>query len=106
MAKLGAPLPGPWDLPVDYSNADARVAHFAKEEAALAAIGTRIVRWQRGDGYALYYVASFKPLTLRHIRVGDAWAVEEALIRGLRVSDVQAMLDRDARMRALFAATR
>lgn len=63
----------------------------------------KIIRWQRADGYASYMVWQTKPLQLIHLQLGDAYSVEEALIRGLRLADVRAMIEREDRLRALFA---
>jgi hypothetical protein len=62
----------------------------------------KVVRWQRADGYAEYMVWTTSPLALLHLPLGDAWQVEDALIRGLRVSDVRAMVERDSALNALF----
>jgi len=62
-----------------------------------------VVRWQRADGYASYMVWQTKPLQLIHLRLGDAYSVEDALIRGLRLADIRAMVEREASIRALFA---
>lgn len=61
------------------------------------------IRWQRADGYARYVVVSEEPLRLAHIGIGDAWQVEEALIRGLNLDDVRQMVGRERPMRELFA---
>ncbi len=50
------------------------------------------VRWARADGYAEYMIASESPLELLHCVSGDAWTVEDALIRGLILEDVQLMV--------------
>jgi hypothetical protein len=62
------------------------------------------IQFPRGDGYAVYMVWNTRPLELIHVAIGDAWQVEDALIRGLRVSDIQRQVDRAAAMRALFAS--
>jgi hypothetical protein len=62
------------------------------------------VRWQRADGYARYMVVKQRPLTLAHLSVGDAWWVEGALIRGLRVKDIREMNEARDRLAALFAS--
>jgi len=51
-----------------------------------------ILAWQRVDGYAKYIVVRQSPLTLAHLYVDDAYTVEDALIRGLRVKDVREMV--------------
>lgn len=63
------------------------------------------VRWQRADGYARYMVWRTRPLELIWLQLGDAWSVEEELIRGLRVSDVQRIVSTQER-RAEFLGRR
>jgi hypothetical protein len=62
------------------------------------------VAWQRGDGYARYLVVREKPLQLMHLAIGDAWSVEEALIRGLRKKDVRELVRRRKALDSIFAA--
>jgi hypothetical protein len=40
------------------------------------------------DGYAWYVVTSDRPLTLRHIPIGDAWTLSPATVRGLSKKDI------------------
>jgi len=54
-----------------------------------------IVKFQVADGYAMYLVVKEKPLTLQHLRFGDGYQVDYALIRGLRRVDVQAHIKRE-----------
>lgn len=61
-----------------------------------------MLKWQRGDGYALYQVVNDDPLTVVHLNYGDAWRVEPALIRGLRKQDIIHQLERQAGLRKLF----
>lgn len=49
-----------------------------------------IWKTQIADGYAYYLVVKSAPLTLQWIPYGDAWQAPAPLIRGLRLSDVQA----------------
>lgn len=62
-----------------------------------------VVRWPRGDGYALYMVWSTRPLELVWIEIGDAWSVEDALIRGTTLADVRLKVEQGRRVRTLFA---
>lgn len=62
-----------------------------------------VVAWPRADNYARYMIVSEKPLTLIHINTGDGYAIEAALIRGLRLADLRVMVDRDRAMRELFS---
>ncbi len=65
-------------------------------------IAGEIVRWGRGDGYAEYIVWNVKPLQLLWLQTGDAWQVEAALLRGLTVTEVRAMVESDRRLNELF----
>jgi hypothetical protein len=80
----------------------ARLADRCKMNGTSDLLGETI-KFPRGDGYALYMVWQTRPLQLIHVAIGDAWQVEDALIRGLRVADIREQLDRAARMRALFS---
>lgn len=62
-----------------------------------------LVRFQVADGYAFYVVAKHRPLTLRHVLIGDAWEISGAHIRGLREADIRSQLRRDAALKQLFA---
>lgn len=62
------------------------------------------LRWSRADGYARYLIVSQTPnLVLALLEVGDAWQVEAALIRGLRLSDARQMVERDRAFAKMFA---
>lgn len=101
MATLGKNMPFPnMD---DYLAGNYQAAH-EKEQVALADIEARlpVLRFPRGDGFALYAVASTQPLVLRWIPYGDAWEIAAHEIRGLRLADVREMLEsRKALTRAL-----
>jgi len=62
-----------------------------------------VLRWPRADGYAQYIVVSERPLQVAHLSIMDAWTVEEALIRGLRLADVRQMVERSRKLAALFS---
>jgi hypothetical protein len=47
------------------------------------------------DSVATYRVESARPLVLAHVPAGDAWHAPDAHIRGLRVQDIKAHLDRE-----------
>lgn len=70
------------------------LAAMAKRNGASDLLG-EVVRWGRGDGVAAYMVWNTRPLELIHLALGDAWQVEDALIRGLRLSDIQQMVKYD-----------
>jgi hypothetical protein len=78
-----------------------RLADRAKMNGTSPLLG-EVVRWQRADGYAQYMVWQTKPLQLIHLDLLDGYAIEPALIRGLRVADIKAMVEQAARMRAFF----
>ena len=65
-----------------------------------------IIRWQRADGYAEYMIANTEPLRLIHLEMDDAYEVEPALIRGLTLEDVTAMVEQERRIRTLFARSK
>jgi hypothetical protein len=83
----------------DYLN---RLADRCKMNGTNPLLGETI-HFPRGDGAATYMVWKTKPLQLIHVAIGDAWQVEDALIRGLRLSDVRDQVEGEARMRALFS---
>ncbi|MEN8751120.1 hypothetical protein [Marivita sp.] len=64
------------------------------------------LRFPRGDGHAVYMVWKRRPLQLVWIELGDAWRVEDALIRGLRLADVDAKVRQAKALRALFSRPR
>ena len=120
MARYGGAYPWKW-----YEDRDKRVpgervdwSAVMKEEgeafekllAASEALPTgqlvgRLLRLGRGDGYAWYIITSEKPLTLQWVPYSDAWQIEGALIRGLRIADVQAMVRREQAISELFRKT-
>ncbi len=62
-----------------------------------------ILRWSRGDGYALYAVVRTDPLEIVWLPFGDAWEVEVPLIRGLNLDDVREMTGREKRLREVLS---
>lgn len=60
-----------------------------------------LLRWQVGDGYAIYRVVREKPLTVEHIPI--SYTADPALIRGLRLSDVRWMLEQRRTLKRLFS---
>lgn len=83
----------------------AKLTEMARANGDAPEIGKEI-RFPRGDGYARYLVWSARPLQLVWLQIGDAWQVEEALIRGLRITDLRLMIKRDESLKALFAERR
>ncbi len=49
-----------------------------------------------------YLVAKERPLQLIHLAVGDAWTVEDALIRGLRRKDVRKLVAQRKALSSIF----
>jgi hypothetical protein len=80
-----------------------RLADRAKMNGTSPLLG-EVVRWSRADGYAQYMVWQTKPLQLIHLNLLDGYSIEPALIRGLRVADIHAMVQQAARMREFFTA--
>lgn len=107
MAKLSPkPAAGNWQLDHKNWREDIKridqmfdVLQAESDKLKPSEIVSGLIRWGRGDGYALYRVCKDKPLTLEHVPFGDAWTVEAALIRGLNRQDVLEMLG----MRRLFS---
>jgi hypothetical protein len=62
-----------------------------------------LLRWQVADGYACYIVVQERPLQVAHLDVGDGYCVDPILIRGLRMDDVRAMVERERAWERLFA---
>ena len=79
-------------------------AYLVNDCACTGPMTGEIVRWQRGDGYAQYMVGEIPrgETFLVHIPLHDAWSVEDALIRGLRKTDIKQMIAADKRLAALF----
>ncbi len=93
------------DYSAEWMEREAKVLSAVQKAARAVNKGDlvgEILRWQRADGYAQYMVVSQKPLTLAHLVIGDAWQVEAALIRGLRLTDVREMVRRQRGMKELF----
>lgn len=61
-----------------------------------------VISFQKGDGYAYYKVTSTKPLKLAWIPFLDRWTISTAELRGLRLSDVRALVEGERRIAALF----
>lgn len=62
----------------------------------------RVLKWNRGDGYAIYVVVDDHPLTLQWVPFGDRWRVENALIKGLDLEEVRRMVAQHNAFRQLF----
>ena len=62
-----------------------------------------VISFPVADSFAHYIVVSRKPLTLQHVDYMDGYHVHGALVRGLRLADVDAMVNREKRVREMFA---
>lgn len=82
------------------------LADLARAQAPGEELVGELIRFPRGDGHAVYMVWQRKPLQLVWIEIGDAWRVEDALIRGLRLADVEAKVRQDKALRELFSRPR
>ena len=49
----------------------------------------RLISSSVADGYAYYYIVSFKPLVLQHIPAYDGYMMSPAEIRGMRLQDIK-----------------
>jgi hypothetical protein len=54
------------------------------------------------DGQATYMVLSTRPLELLHVRLGDGYAADPILERGLRTSDVRERVAQKRKLAELF----
>jgi hypothetical protein len=61
-----------------------------------------VLRFPIADGYAFYLVTKERPLTLKHIPVGDAWEIPDAHMRGLTKKDILLHAKRERRLAELF----
>lgn len=87
-------------------------AYFARQDALLEKLRAdgeakpgvlgKIIRTPRADGYAMYMVYNTKPLQLCHIPFGDAWHADPIWLNGLRLKDVEAMIEKARRFAELF----
>lgn len=65
-----------------------------------------VVHFPYADGAAAYMVWNVKPLELVHLAIHDAWQLDEAHERGLRVSDIRQIVERDRAWKKLAEETR
>jgi hypothetical protein len=112
MARLA---PSSIEVHTDYSLP--RKAWIASEQAQLDAAAEEAkrvspgglvgetVRWPRADGYAVYMIVRQEPLMLAHVNICDGYSIESALIRGLTLTDVRKMVERERALRHFFEHT-
>lgn len=58
------------------------------------------VKWSAADGYAVYIITKQRPLTLKHVALGDAYQTNGATIRGFRLQDAKAQVESDRKWKA------
>lgn len=102
-------------ITTDYSLSRKEWARSEKEQLEAAAAKARAkaggdlvgetLQWQRADGYAVYMITSERPLRLAHVDICDGYSVERALIKGLTLGDVRAMVERERAWKAAARAT-
>lgn len=80
----------------DYRNLNESIA---TEDKWLASLPGPVIKFQVADGYALYL---YKDNGLYHLPLGDGYQVMGALIRGLTKREVEAMVEREKNLAALF----
>jgi len=91
----------------DFNKYDAACnAHMARLREWCLANGKgdirgEIIRFPIADG-AQYMVESTTPLRLLLLQYGDAWDIDEITERGLRVTDVRAMVKSEKALREIF----
>ena len=120
MARVDGTAPGHWSrvtdnhetrcVDVDAEGAIADAAqcndyaeHMTAEERSLEALPVAQLWYTAvADGRAMYYVRSERPLVLAHIPIGDAYQAPGAHIRGLRLADIRAFRDANARIARIF----
>ena len=114
MARLTDPVYLP---PFDWSNGPRNDPHeiaFTEIQKAADALPEgeyegALIKWQVADGYAVYRVEALdtrQGAVLAHVPFGDGYAVDDSLIRGLRVSDVIEKVEAERRLAALFGGKR
>lgn len=61
-----------------------------------------IITFPVGDGRAMYQIVNEKPLTCFLIPYGDAYQIDPAFMRGLRLSDVRALVKMQRKLKGIF----
>lgn len=91
----------------DWQQQEARyvesLATEARRHSANNGLVGEVVRFHVVDGYAQYMVWSTKPLELIHLELGDCWKIPEAHARGLNLTDIRNMVERDKAWAKLMA---
>lgn len=106
MAKVySAPKEWGWDEVFDFDVNEDYEVYRKRVDAKLDEIEAKyqIVSFPVADGCAMYAVWKRKPLTLLHIPYSDGYHANPILLRGLNLKDVDAMAEREKRLKELFS---
>lgn len=91
--------PGDWEFKAGEPFND----YAERTDKMLAAIpADKMIGFPVGDGRALYYVESLRPLRLQHIPYGDGYQISAAHLRGLRPGDVEHIIANNKAISVMF----
>lgn len=62
-----------------------------------------IVRFPVADGHAYYMIMKVRPLTMRHLAIGDSWSIPDAHVRGLKKADLLQLVNQEKMLHRLFS---
>lgn len=87
--------PEDYPVPRDYDEQGRLLQSLEQrtQELADGVIEGALLSFSAADGYAYYVVHSAKPLVLQHVPLFDAYRVLPSTVRGLRVQDIERMVD-------------
>lgn len=54
-----------------------------------------VIRFPVADGCAQYMITKHNPFTMVHLAIGDCWHVQDYTIRGFRITDARAQVNRN-----------
>lgn len=77
------------------------VAAFCKNRNPNKEHVGKVIRFPHADGYAIYMVASLRPVELIHLPLGDAW--EYPYVHRLSMSDVLEEINRQEALERIFS---
>jgi hypothetical protein len=109
MARLDNPIEVPdfdfSDRSLDYNKwYDVQIAEIeTNTDPDANDLSGSVLRFHVADGYSVYVVTWHSPLTIAHVEIGDAYAIDPAHVRGLRVEDVRLQLRQAQSMRRIFS---
>ncbi|HSE44247.1 MAG TPA: hypothetical protein VLA89_02850 [Gemmatimonadales bacterium] len=78
-----------------------QVSAWAREHSSSDLAG-EVIRYPVADGKASYVVYTTKPLALIHLNGGDGYAINEMMLRGMRVADVREAVRQQRAIADLF----